>query len=116
MSYTEKMDVLDMLINVIREHEEKLDELVSRLERVVEIDKPNKIDMKEFLSFIKFNAPVKSNPPNYIVISVNDNAKRMLREKEIHEQADKDFNYHIGMNQKLNTWVLYKIPINVVKS
>lgn len=33
MSYTEKMDVLDLLINVLREHEEKLDTLVTRLEK-----------------------------------------------------------------------------------
>lgn len=32
MSYTEKIDVLDLLINVIKEHEEKLDELVERIE------------------------------------------------------------------------------------
>lgn len=32
MSYTEKVDVLDLLVNILREHEEKLDELVSRLE------------------------------------------------------------------------------------
>ncbi|GAH88999.1 unnamed protein product [marine sediment metagenome] len=37
MSYTEKMDVLDLLINILREHEEKLDELVERLEMVVDI-------------------------------------------------------------------------------
>lgn len=34
MSYTEKVDVLDLLINILREHEEKLDELVERLEHV----------------------------------------------------------------------------------
>jgi len=34
MSFTEKMDVLDLLINILREHEEKLDELVTRLEAV----------------------------------------------------------------------------------
>ncbi len=33
---TEKMDVLDLLINVIREHEKRLDELVSRLEKITE--------------------------------------------------------------------------------
>lgn len=33
MSFTEKMDVLDLLINILRKHEEKLDELVERLER-----------------------------------------------------------------------------------
>jgi len=35
MSYTEKIDVLDLLINVLREHEEKLDELVERMEQTV---------------------------------------------------------------------------------
>ncbi len=34
MSFTEKIDVLDLLINILREHEEKLDELVERLEIV----------------------------------------------------------------------------------
>ncbi|HUV55131.1 MAG TPA: hypothetical protein VMW03_08000 [Candidatus Krumholzibacteriaceae bacterium] len=33
MSFTEKIDVLDLIINVIKEHEEKLDELVERLEK-----------------------------------------------------------------------------------
>ena len=32
MSYIEKIDVLDLLIEILREHEEKLDELISRLE------------------------------------------------------------------------------------
>lgn len=32
MSFTEKIDVLDMLINILREHEEKLDELTTRIE------------------------------------------------------------------------------------
>ncbi len=36
MSFTEKIDVLDLLINILREHEEKLDELVARLEVVSE--------------------------------------------------------------------------------
>ncbi len=34
MSFTEKIDVLDLLINILREHEEKLDSLVDRLEVV----------------------------------------------------------------------------------
>ncbi|TRO51286.1 hypothetical protein E2P71_09325, partial [Candidatus Bathyarchaeota archaeon] len=34
MSFTEKIDVLDLLINILREHEEKLDSLVERLEIV----------------------------------------------------------------------------------
>ena len=32
VSYTEKIDVLDLLIDILRDHERKLDELVSRLE------------------------------------------------------------------------------------
>ncbi|GAH62182.1 unnamed protein product, partial [marine sediment metagenome] len=35
MSFTEKIDVLDLLINVLREHEEKLDELVERMEQII---------------------------------------------------------------------------------
>jgi CheY-like chemotaxis protein len=34
MSFTEKIDVLDLLINILREHEEKLDTLIERLEVV----------------------------------------------------------------------------------
>lgn len=37
MSYTEKIDVLDMIINILREHEETLDALVERLEAVTAI-------------------------------------------------------------------------------
>lgn len=37
MSFTEKIDVLELLINILREHEEKLDELVERLEVVTEV-------------------------------------------------------------------------------
>jgi len=36
MSYTEKIDVLDLLVNILKEHEEKLDTLVTRLEVVCE--------------------------------------------------------------------------------
>jgi len=32
LSFTEKIDVLDLIINVVKEHEEKLDELLERLE------------------------------------------------------------------------------------
>ena len=36
MSFTEKVDVLDLLINILREHEEKLDRLVGRMEAMCE--------------------------------------------------------------------------------
>lgn len=35
MSFTEKIDVLDLLINIIKKHEEKLDQLVERIEILV---------------------------------------------------------------------------------
>lgn len=35
MSLTEKVDVLDLIISVLREHEEKLSEISDRLERLV---------------------------------------------------------------------------------
>lgn len=35
MSYTEKIDVLDMLINILRELEEKLDAVADRLDKAV---------------------------------------------------------------------------------
>ena len=35
MSYTEKIDVLELLIAVLQEHERRLDELVARLEGCV---------------------------------------------------------------------------------
>ncbi len=35
MSFDEKMDAIDLIINVLREHEKSLDELVSRLEELV---------------------------------------------------------------------------------
>ncbi len=34
MGYTEKIDVLDMIIDVLRDHEKALDGLVARLEKV----------------------------------------------------------------------------------
>ena len=32
MSFTEKVDVLDLIINILRDHEERLDALVARME------------------------------------------------------------------------------------
>lgn len=36
MSFTEKIDVLDLLVNILKEHEQKLDEIVERLETLTE--------------------------------------------------------------------------------
>ena len=36
MSLTEKIDVLDLIINVLKEHEKKLDELIGKLEILID--------------------------------------------------------------------------------
>jgi CheY-like chemotaxis protein len=41
MSFTDKIDVLDLIINVLNEHERKLDELVGRLEVITRILEEN---------------------------------------------------------------------------
>lgn len=35
MSYSQKIDALDMVINVLKEHEKALDRLVARLEKAL---------------------------------------------------------------------------------
>ena len=40
---TQQIDILDLLIHIIKEHENKLDELISRLEQA------NKITLKQYL-------------------------------------------------------------------
>lgn len=39
MTYTGKIDVLDLIINVLREHEKRIDELISKLEELIEAGK-----------------------------------------------------------------------------
>jgi len=40
MSYTEKIDVLDLIIQILNEHEKKLSEIVERLEKIAEQAEP----------------------------------------------------------------------------
>lgn len=40
MSFTEKIDVLDLLIQILNEHEKKLDLITSRLEAILEQAEP----------------------------------------------------------------------------
>jgi len=37
MDYTEKIDVLDMIINVLTEHEKTIDGLIDRLDKAVSV-------------------------------------------------------------------------------
>ena len=41
MGFEEKVDVIDLIINVLRDHEKSLDDLVSRLERTLEKSVPS---------------------------------------------------------------------------
>lgn len=36
MSYTEKIDILELLIEILREHEKRMDDLVHSLEHLIE--------------------------------------------------------------------------------
>ncbi len=51
MTFTEKIDVLDLLINILREHEEKLDTLVDRLEVVSQTIQRNPSLKKTLLEY-----------------------------------------------------------------
>ena len=44
MSFTEKIDVLDLLIEVLQEHEQQLDVQVARIEKVAD-----RLTLKEYL-------------------------------------------------------------------
>lgn len=39
MGYNEKIDMIDLIINVLKEHEKRLDELIFRLEKLVPREK-----------------------------------------------------------------------------
>lgn len=45
--FTEKIDVLDLLINIIHEHEEKLDLLVEKMEIIATVIEANPQRFKE---------------------------------------------------------------------
>lgn len=52
MSFTEKIDVLDLLIKILEEHEARLDELVRRLE-VLAPDRPQVDDTENMARFYR---------------------------------------------------------------
>ena len=45
MTYLDKLDMLDLLITALKEHEKKLDDLINRLE--------NKLEKKEIIIIVK---------------------------------------------------------------
>jgi len=44
-NFVEKIDVLDLLVNILKEHEQKFEELVEQLERVTYVLSKNKLNM-----------------------------------------------------------------------
>jgi CheY-like chemotaxis protein len=69
MNFPEKIDVLDLVINVLNEHERKLDVLVERLEAIVEIMSLHP-ELSE--SIREFEIPSKILEPQTSVLIVDD--------------------------------------------
>ncbi|MBN2336205.1 response regulator [Candidatus Bathyarchaeota archaeon] len=76
MSFTEKIDVLDLLINILREHEEKLDELVERLEIVSQTIQRDP-DLKRSLMEYEVGKPETDMEPSVQSILVVDDDKNL---------------------------------------
>ena len=60
MGYTDKMDVIDLIIKVLQEHEDSLDELVVRLEQV------NR-DLEQSTNESGFHAGTESGPSDELL-------------------------------------------------
>lgn len=76
MSFTEKIDVLDLLINILREHEEKLDTLVERLEIVSHTIQHDPTLRKTLLEY-ESNIPAMDEHPGVSSILVVDDDKNL---------------------------------------
>lgn len=76
MSFTEKIDVLDLLINILREHEEKLDTLVDRLEVVSQTIQRDPT-LKKTLMEYEGGEPVSDEQPGVSSILVVDDDKNL---------------------------------------
>jgi CheY-like chemotaxis protein len=76
MSFTEKIDVLDLLINILREHEEKLDTLVDRLEVVSQTIQRDPTLKKSLMEY-DANDPISNEHPGVSSILVVDDDKNL---------------------------------------
>jgi CheY-like chemotaxis protein len=72
MSFTEKIDVLDLLINILREHEEKLDTLVERLEIVSQTIQNDPTLRKTLLEFEAGDSLSDEQPGVSSILVVDD--------------------------------------------
>jgi CheY-like chemotaxis protein len=76
MSFTEKIDVLDLLINILREHEEKLDTLVDKLEVVSQTIQRDPT-LKKTLMEYDASEPISDEQPGVSSILVVDDDKNL---------------------------------------
>ena len=72
MSFTEKIDVLDLLINILREHEEKLDTLVERLEIVSQTIQKDPTLKRSLLEYELGDSPEDLEPGVQNILVVDD--------------------------------------------
>lgn len=72
MSFTEKIDVLDLLINILREHEEKLDTLVERLEIVSQTIQKDPTLKRSLLEYDLSDQPQDMQPGVQNILVVDD--------------------------------------------
>jgi hypothetical protein len=64
--YDEKIDVIDLIINVLKDHEKKLDELVSRIEKAQVINRTTTDTLEEITPLIEraSSLPAEITSPN----------------------------------------------------
>ena len=71
MSFTDKIDVLDLIINVLNEHEKKMDQLVERLELIVDVLEGHP-DFSEQLKTYADQAALLEEPSGTVLIVDDD--------------------------------------------
>ena len=85
MSFTEKIDVLDLLINILKEHEQKLDQIVTRLGEASELLKPAPVapTKREPVEGRGLLNPVPSTEPRIILVRTENESlivEQLIRE------------------------------------
>ena len=87
MAFTEKIDVLDLLINILKEHEEKLDTLVDRLEIVSKTIQRDPILRKTLLEYEGAEAVTEKMAGVSSILVVDDDETDRVGLSSILEQA-----------------------------
>lgn len=69
MSFTEKIDVLELLINLLKEHEDKLDTIIEKMEI---IDLTINQDPRLRKSLKEYDSSIKTNSMDHSILIVDD--------------------------------------------